>query len=522
MKTLLCIGMILTISFSAFAGGEGEAAASQGADSGEIATGNVIFLHPDGTGLNHWNAGRMYWYGPDGILNWDRMTEMNAYRGHMANRLTGTSHGGATVHAFGYKVQDNSFGLDRTRRIYGLSGFEGSIMREALAAGMPVGLVNDGDLAEPGTAVFVSEVEDRGESEEIVRQIIDGRPGFEGERRPVVMLAGGEGFFLPEGTPRYDGVGEPTLDEYIHVDQVSGDGPSRRDGRNLLREFADLGYEIVRTRGEFEALMRRIEADPDYTPMVLGLFARDDIFSDRPEEYLIDLGLVDDSMAGTKEGRIVMWGSMPGTPGYHPPTSEEMGRMALTLLQRHSEAMGMPFFLVAEVESTDNLPNNANAIGMLNAVKRSDDLIGAVRDFIADHPETMVLTTADSDGGAPQVFGPPRTDDAGNVTVSGGNPTRVDEARDFGFPLDGIEGQGTAPFVAEPNAFGDPLAFAIGWPGTNDVAGAIVARSEGLNAHLLRTEFGARFDSTDVYRMLYATLFGEMLPESYGESAPER
>ena len=86
--------------------------------------------------------------------------------------------------------------------------------------------------------------------------------------------------------------------------------------------------------------------------------------------------------------------------------------MALTLLQRHSEDMGMPFFLVAEVESTDNLPNNANAIGMLNAVKRSDDLIGAVRDFIADHPQTMVLTAADSDGGAPQVFGPPRIDDA--------------------------------------------------------------------------------------------------------------
>ena len=101
MKTPLCVGMVLTISLSAFAGGEGEAAASQGADSGEIATGNVIFLHPDGTGLNHWNAGRMYWYGTDGILNWDRMTEMNAYRGHMANRLTGASHGGATVHAFG-------------------------------------------------------------------------------------------------------------------------------------------------------------------------------------------------------------------------------------------------------------------------------------------------------------------------------------------------------------------------------------------------------------------------------------
>lgn len=516
-KVMLVFAAIAVLAMPLAAGGRNEGAAG---DSSTLQTGSAIFLHPDGTGLNHWNAGRMYWYGPDGTLNWDRLPAMTVYRGHMADRLTGTSHGGATVHAFGYKVLNNSFGMDQGRVINALSGFQGSILREAAAAGMPVGLVNDGDLAEPGTAVFTSEVENRGESEEIVRQIIDGRPGFEGEARPVVMLAGGEGFFLPQDTPM---CGQTvTLDCYLHVDQVSGAGPSREDGRNLLREFAELGYEIVRTRAEFEELWERIQADPDFVPRVLGLFARDDIFNDRPEEFLIDLGLVDQSMAGSKEGRIVLWGSLPGTPGYNPPRPAEMGAMALELLQRHSEAAGMPFFLVAEVESADNLPNNANAIGMLNAVKRSDDLIGVVQDFIADHPDTLVLTAADSDGGAPQVFGPPRTDDAGNVTVSGGNPTRIDEARDFGFPLDGIEGQGTAPFVAEPNAFGERLEFSIGWPGTNDVAGAIVSRADGINAQLLRTEFSTQFDSADVYRMLYATLFGELLPASYGQNAPSR
>jgi alkaline phosphatase len=79
----------------------------------EYETGNVIFFHPDGTGLNHWNAARMFWYGADGALHWDQLPEIAIYRGHMSDRLVGTSNGGATVHAFGYKVLGpGSFGQD--------------------------------------------------------------------------------------------------------------------------------------------------------------------------------------------------------------------------------------------------------------------------------------------------------------------------------------------------------------------------------------------------------------------------
>lgn len=491
-----------------------------GQEGDRYITGNVVFFHPDGTGMNHWNAGRMYWEGPDGVLNWDSLEESAVYRGHLRNQLTSTSHGGATVHAFGYKVLDDSFGKDETRTINGLSGFEGSIMREAAAAGMPTGLVNDGDLAEPGTAVFVSEVDDRGQSEEIVRQILDGRPGAEGEDAPVVMLAGGEAWFLPADTPRC--TEETSLDCFVHLDPYTGEGPTRQDGRNLLQEFSDAGYTVIRTRDEFDALWGEIMADPTLVPRVLGLFARDDIFNDRTEEELIEAGLVDDRLAGSKEGRLVLWGGQEGSPGYDPPTVAEMTTMALELLDRHSAAAGPSWFLVTEAESNDNLPNNANAIGMLNAVKRADETVGVFQDYIARNPATLLVMAADSDGGAPQVFSPPPRDADGSVTVSGGNPTRVDGSSDFGFPLDGIEGRGTAPFVASPNAFGDELTFAIGWPGTNDVAGAILARGHGLNADLMRTRFRTRFDNSDVYRLMYATLFGRLLPASYGERAPTR
>jgi alkaline phosphatase len=493
-----------------------------------LPTGNVIFFHPDGFGLNHWNATRMYYYGPDGELNWDRLPQMAVYRGHMSDRLVGTSNGGATVHAFGYKVLGpGSFGLDGGidpeepgsdgRQILSLSGFPGSIAREALAAGHPVGAVNDGDLAEPGTGAFFAEIGDRNLSNEIAAQFIDGRPGFEGEARPMVMLAGGEAFFLPREAPECGE--EITLDCYIHTDQVNGRGPDRRDGRNLLREAAELGYEVIRTREEFEELWARIQADPTFIPKVLGLFGRDDIFSDVPEERLIALGLVDDSMAGTKDGRLIIWGSRPGTRGFNPPTPAEMNMMALEILRRESERVGLPFLLISEVESTDNLPNNSNAIGGLRAGKKADDAIGVFLEFIANNPNTMILTAADSDGGGMQVFSPaPASND--RVTTSGGNPLGV--GFNIGFPLDGIEGQATAPFVTEPDALGNTMTFAIGWSGTNDVAGGIISRAAGLNAELLNTEFSGRFDSTDVYRMLYATLFGRLLPSSVGQAAPDR
>lgn len=493
-----------------------------------LPTGNVIFFHPDGFGVNHWNATRAYYYGPDGELNWDRLPHIAVYRGQMSDRLVGTSNGGATVHAFGYRVLGpGSFGLDGGidpeepgsdgRRILALSGFPGSIAREALTAGHPVGVVNDGDLPEPGTGAFFAEIGDRNLSNEIAAQFIDGRPGFEGEPRPIVMLGGGEGFFLPREAPECGE--EINLDCYIHVDQVNGRGPDRRDGRNLLREAADLGYEVIRTREEFEELWARIQADPTFIPKVLGLFARDDIFNDTTEERLIALDLVDDSMAGTKDGRLIIWGSRPGTRGFNPPTAAEMNTMALEILRRESERVGLPFLLITETESCDNLPNNANAIGTLRAGKAADDVIGVLLGFIADNPNTMMLMAADSDAGGLQVFSPaPQSN--GRVTTSTGNPTGI--GFNIGFPLDGIEGQNTAPFMAEPDAFGNALEFAIGWTGTNDVAGGIVARAVGLNAELLSTEFSGRFLNTDVYRLLYATLFGRLLPDSAGVPAPDR
>ena len=137
-------------------------------------TGNVIFVHPDGSGASAWAAARLLAVGPDGDLNWDRMDRMAVYRGHMKNSMGATSHGGATSHAFGVKVHWDSYGMDGLEPLTSLSGKPFSILTEAAEAGRGTGLVNSGHLAEPGTGVFGASSPSRENADLITKQLIEG------------------------------------------------------------------------------------------------------------------------------------------------------------------------------------------------------------------------------------------------------------------------------------------------------------------------------------------------------------
>ncbi|MBY0458962.1 MAG: hypothetical protein K2V38_16620, partial [Gemmataceae bacterium] len=91
------------------------------------APGSVIFLHPDGSGANMWQAARLVIAGPDGQMNWDQLPTMALYRGHLSDALAATSNAGGTIHAFGVKVRGASFGNDNGDPIRAASGFAGSV-----------------------------------------------------------------------------------------------------------------------------------------------------------------------------------------------------------------------------------------------------------------------------------------------------------------------------------------------------------------------------------------------------------
>ncbi|KJS71675.1 MAG: hypothetical protein JM57_07055 [Comamonadaceae bacterium BICA1-1] len=532
-----------------------------------VPTGNVIFFHPDGTGLNHWAAHRMYFHGLDGISNWDRLPNMAVYRGHMGNLIHGTSHAGATTHAFGYKVDAfGSFGRDgdgnvgRDRPIRSLSGFNGSVMREAANAGIPVGVVNDGHIGEPGTGAFLAEVGNRDNWQEITRQMILGRTGMN-DTAPWVIMGGGEADALPQGTT--------TLHRNVNEERrapVNSRQSLRTDDLNLVAAWNAMGsgnlsndptqrddFIVVRTRAEFERLQQALQANPRYAPRVLGLFAFQDTFNDRNEQDLINRGFVRAGMepgstgpGPQKTSRLVLWGDFDAAePGFNPPTFAEMTEVALTILSRAAAQQRNPaqrrFFLVAEQESIDNFGNNTNAIGMLHAMEDTDRAIGKALDFLRRNERTLIVTAADSDAGgmtvvSGQVAGitPPtnilpagRAPD--NVAAVATNPsaaapaggTAPDSATVNNF-LDGVEGRASPMFVTEPDQFGSRMQFGIAWPGTADYHGGILSRAAGLNAGMLNSRFSARFDNVDVYRLKHATLFGRMLNYPTATLAPTR
>ncbi len=387
-------------------------------------TGSVIFIHPDGTGLGHWNAARQVAVGPDGMLEWDRLERLAAYRPHQRNWLSTTSHAGGTVHAYGKKVHYDSFGYDRDQPLSALSGKPLTIMEEALRAGIRCGIINTGHIGEPGTAVFLARTLDRGAVTDIAAQIF--ASGAD------VIFCGGEVFLLPEGqTGRH---GQPGR---------------RTDGRNLLEEAAAAGYTLVFTRSELLAL-------PADTRRVIGIFAALNTYNDQSEAALRAAGL----------------------PLYDPaaPTFAEMVAVALRVLGADPER---PFFLVAEEEGTDNFSNVMNASGMLEATIAADEAIGAARCFMQQQPDrrVLLLVGSDSDAGHPTLVAPRGWTE----------PVELPPVTDSGARLHGATGQGGPPFWSQPDRFGTRHPFGIAWPASGDYPGSVVTRAHGFRSELLGT-----------------------------------
>lgn len=382
---------------------------------------------------------------PDGDLEWDRLPHIALYRGHMGDSLTATSNGGATTHAFGVKVASDAYGrtaaAPRGRPIVDDEGRSRSIAMQALRAGLPVGVVQTGISTEPGTGCFLAPADRRQDHDAIAA-------GLLASGAPVI-LGGGERSFRPAG-----------------AEGVHGPG-ARADDRDLVAEARAAGYTVIFTRAELLAL-------PADTERVLGLFAAGHTFNARSEETL----------------------RAEGTPTWVPgaPTVAEMTDVALGILGRG----GRRFLLVVEEEATDNFGNVNHATGVMEAMARADAAIGVARRFVAARPDTLLITCADSDAGGMRLQGIPMPPGA---EVPGTLPPR--DAN--GAPIDGVDGTGTAPFIAAPDAAGRRLPFAVLWAARDDVTGGVLVRAEGRLAERVR----GSMDNTGIAALIRTVLFGD-------------
>jgi glycerophosphoryl diester phosphodiesterase len=312
-------------------------------------TGNVIFIHPDGHSPSMMGAARFVSQGPDGRLNWDRMTSTGVYLGHLTDQLTGSSDGSGVVHATGTKTWGDSYGLNEDgSRVVSFSGKVGTtILEEARDRGKAVVMINSGRISEPGSGAMGAEVQVRSDHNEITRQHVM-------ESGAQVIMGGGERWMLPAGVQGRFGTG------------------SRTDGLNLVTEAQRLGYRVIYTRADL-ATIRSGEK-------ILGVFALEDTYNTATEENLASRSL-----------------QPYGQPGNtNPPTVAEMLQGALTAVGNAPNG----FFVALEEEGTDNFANSNNASATIEAALRADAAIGVAQDFVNRvNPNTMILTAADSEAG---------------------------------------------------------------------------------------------------------------------------
>jgi glycerophosphoryl diester phosphodiesterase len=450
-----------------------------------MTTGNhVIFMHPDGASPSHYAFARFIDKGPDGRLNWDKLSHAGVYLGHMEQQLGGTSNGGAVTHATGAKVYAESFGYELGNLpITSLSGSNKTIVEEARDAGKVTALVQSGAIFEPGTAAFVAKTKEivnpdgsrivpRAQAAEIAKQVIMSGVNF--------IMGGGELNLLPVGTNGFHGTA-------AQLDAISISS-LQRPTENLITLAQNLGYTVVYTEQQLNALLTL----PTPPTKVLGVFAPVHTFNDRPEEVLAAQGL----------------------PFYREtaPTIAEMLDVTQKLMEKHPN-FNKGSITIVEEEGVDNFGNNNNAPGSLEGLRRTDAAIGVAMNFIERHPNTLMVTAADSDAGGLQVVDP-RTPgvNLGNIN---NNPTT--QARNV--PLDGQTGANTLPFVSAPDANGDQFGFGVAWAGTPDFSGSIVSKAHGLNADKLP----ATLDNTKIYELMYETLFDVELVSRNPEptSAPQ-
>lgn len=313
------------------------------------AKGSAIFIHPDGMGANTWSAVRLLQVGPDGRLNWDKLPQVAVYVGPLSDNITQSSNGGATSHAYGLRAQDNSYGTLNDLPIEkSLSGFAGSLMKEAQASGKAVGIVNSSTIAEPGTGAFLARVKNRKNEGEIISQILAAKPD--------VVMGGGEQFYLPAGVKGRHGVGV------------------RKDNRNLIKEAKEAGYMIIYNADELAKL-------PENKTRVLGIFASDQTFNEGTEAALSQAGLA---------------AFQAQAPRY-----DAMMTAALRILRKSPEG----YLLVGNEEATDNLSGDNNATATIDAAAGADRMIGIAMAEAEKNPELTLIVASDSDNGGMNASG---------------------------------------------------------------------------------------------------------------------
>jgi alkaline phosphatase len=380
---------------------------------------SVIFINGDGMAAAHREAARLDQAGFDGDLVMDSLpvAGLQTTDPRDPDDTVTDSAAAATAWATGQKTFNGAISVD----------VEGNpvtpLGTEAKRAGKATGLVTTAQVTDATPAAFFSSVEDRGEQSEIARQYLE-------VSKPDVILGGGEDRWLPTGD---EGAFPPRTGDT--EDPEISTAPS-----DLVAEAQDLGYEYVNSADGLAA------AEGD---RLLGLFANEEMFQQRPEGE------------GDEYSPVV-------------PLAD-MTTQALDVLDESRDG----FFLLIEEEAVDEMSHENNATRMLQAMRALEDAVQVARDYVAQHPDTLLIVTGDHECGGLTVEDVDDQDESGDgSTIS---------AEDGPFPVADSEKE-----------------FVLDWTTTGHTGAPTVVTAEGEGSEALE----GYYPNTHLHEVMRSALVG--------------
>ncbi|MEV0274859.1 alkaline phosphatase [Streptomyces sp. NPDC050610] len=349
---------------------------------------NVILLIGDGMGDSEITLARNYTVGAAGRLNMDTFPMTGAYTTYSVDKhgkpdyVTDSSASG-TGWATGHKTVNG-----RVSKTPDTNKAIPTLLEMAQHGGLATGSITTADLTDATPAVQASHVTDRDcqGPEDMKKCSVDriskGGPGSIAEQsvnhKVDVLLGGGKG----------------------HFDQKVKEGQYK--GKTVTEQAKKLGYQVVT---DAKAMKKAKAGQP-----VLGLFADYDI----PIEWTGKTA----TGKGTDPQRCVT--SNPKRPK-GTPTLADQTTQAIQLLEAKQAKKGKQdrkgkkadkgFFLQVEGANIDSEDHAADPCGQIGETAAFDRAVKVARDYAKQHPDTLVITTADH-GHSSQIV-PVDTDPAG-------------------------------------------------------------------------------------------------------------
>jgi alkaline phosphatase len=319
---------------------EGSSGVEKGhAESSDGEARNVIIFVGDGMGASQRDLIRLATVGLEGELGMDDLPYEGRSHTNSADPETFVtdSAAGGTAIATGVKTYNGAIGVDVNEEPVETA------LEQAKQAGKATGLVTDSQVTDATPASFGAHVPDRDDQSEIARQYVE-------ESQPDVILGGGEDHWYPED------------DAGVYPDEPEEDPEEKSRGAegNLVDRAEAAGYEYVTDADGLGAATG---------PKVLGLFANEEMFQQKPEG----------------EG-----------DSYEPAVSlAEMTRKAIETLSEDEDG----FFLLVEEEAIDEMSHQNNTPLTIEAGQALDEAVEIAKSYAEDDPETLLIVTADHETG---------------------------------------------------------------------------------------------------------------------------